>query len=63
MGDIIYIEEYKRRKAQRMNYEMYSAEMIRLGGGYTIWTAYDVAVERQRNRNWMELFFYPDWDW
>jgi hypothetical protein len=64
MGDVIDFLEYKRKKEVAKNdYKAFMDELRRLNTWSFYWTPYDIALEKQNNVNWMDIFFYPDEDW
>ena len=61
MGDLICLVKYSKWK--RKSSSEFQDELDRLWIPIRIWNHYTSALERQCNVNWMENFFYPDWDW
>jgi hypothetical protein len=60
MGELVDFVTYKKRKKTFSSYE---SELDRLWTNILVWTPYSIALERQHNINWMDMFFYPDKDW
>jgi hypothetical protein len=69
MGDVIYIEEYKRAKRLRETaFQDFPDEVVRLAviGSYRPLDRYGFALEKQQDCGegyYLFKYFFPDFDW
>jgi hypothetical protein len=67
MGDVIYIEDFKKRKEKKKKYKKYVEEAQRLSPpshSKLAITHYQFALDKQTNTEfYLNKYFFPDFDW